>query len=77
VDYFEAVGMYQEFAVNVRYAELEAKTEKEVMKEWALKHGRKKILECLEALIKELEEKKEHYLSVGKIALLILKEAGK
>jgi hypothetical protein len=77
MDYFEAVSMYQDFAVNVQYAELEAKTEKEVMKEWALKHGRKKILECMGALIEELEKKKEHYLSIGKTALSILKEAGK
>jgi hypothetical protein len=30
----------------------------------------------MEALVKELEEKKEHYLSIGKIALSILKRKG-
>jgi hypothetical protein len=55
---------------------LQGKSKNELMEEWAVKHGREKILECMEALLKELEEKKEHYLSIGKIALLILKRKG-
>jgi hypothetical protein len=53
---------------------LQGKSTKELIEEWAVKHGREKILECMEALVRELEEKKEHYVSVGKIALSILKK---
>ncbi|GHV90424.1 hypothetical protein AGMMS50268_09270 [Spirochaetia bacterium] len=76
MDYFDAVCMYQEFAVGVQYAEFQDKTKEEFMEEWAVKHGREKILDCMEALLKELDEKKEHYLSIGKIAFSILKRKG-
>jgi hypothetical protein len=76
MDYISAVSMYQELAVDLQYSELQGKSKNELMEEWAVKHGREKILECMGALLKELEEKKEHYLSIGKIALSILKKRG-
>jgi hypothetical protein len=72
MNYFNAVSMYQELAVGLQYAELSGKTKQEIMEDWAVKHGRKKILECMEALLKDLDEKKEHYVSVGKMALSVL-----
>jgi hypothetical protein len=68
--------MYQELAVNLQYSELKDKSKEALIEERAVKHSREKILECMEALFKELEEKKEHYLSIGKIALSILKRSG-
>jgi hypothetical protein len=76
MDYISAVSMYQELVVDLQYSELKGKSKEELVEEWAVKHGREKILKCMEALVKELDEKKEHYLSIGKIALSILKRRG-
>ncbi|MDR1902932.1 MAG: hypothetical protein LBQ88_11700 [Treponema sp.] len=61
--YFDAACIYQDFCVSMQYAEIFKKTREEALKE-------------TEALLKELDEKKEHYGSLFKIIATIKKANG-
>jgi hypothetical protein len=73
MNYFDAVSMYQELAEDLQYTELLCTTKKEILEDWAVKHGRAEIIECMDALVEGIDEKKEHCLSIGETALSILK----
>jgi hypothetical protein len=76
MDYFKALSMYQDFCVSVQYAELKKQTREEALKETAGKYTFKQVLDCFESLLKELDEKKEHYMSLFKIIGMIKRDNG-
>jgi thiaminase len=74
--YIDALSIYQSIAVNLQYAESLGKTREAIFNEWLDEFGFEKIMEAVDRLCQELDEKKEHYYSLLKIAGLVNKHRG-
>jgi D-alanyl-D-alanine dipeptidase len=66
-DYFEAVSIYQDIAVNLQYAEMKNETHEQIFKAIIRKYGKPKIAEAIHVLCKDLDEKRKHYTLLPKI----------
>jgi thiaminase len=71
MSHFEALEIYQDFCVNLQFAEMQNKERHEIVLEWVQKYGKEKIAEAVEILCKVLDEKKKHYIQLLKIAGMV------
>jgi hypothetical protein len=62
--YFEACEIYQEFNVNMQFAELQKKTHVEILEEYAKKHGTVNIDEAAKTLRKQQNDDHEGHLKL-------------
>jgi hypothetical protein len=75
--YFEATSIYQDIAVNPQYAEAANKTHEQIFRTAIEKYGKQKIAEAIRLLCKELDEKREHYMTLLKIINMLEGEDAK
>jgi D-alanyl-D-alanine dipeptidase len=69
--YFEAMSIYQDITVNLQYAELHNKTHEQIIQTAIEKYGKPKIAEAIRLLCKELDEKRELYLTLLKLVNMV------
>jgi nitrate reductase assembly molybdenum cofactor insertion protein NarJ len=74
--YLDGLSIYQDFCVSLQYAEILKKTKEQVLKEKAAEYTFKQIADAFEALLDELDEKKEHYASLFRLIAMIKKANG-
>jgi nitrate reductase assembly molybdenum cofactor insertion protein NarJ len=74
--YLDGLSIYQDFCVSLKFAKLSNQTGEEALKKTAAKYTFKQIADGFEALLNELDEKKEHYVSLFRLIAMVKKANG-
>jgi len=77
MNYFDAESIYQEFCVDMSFAETLGKTREQAAKKFAAKYTREEFTDCVETLLAKLDKDKETRYQFLKLVLGLKKEKGK